>query len=102
MERPKAVLRTIGGDPVLRFERRFAHPPEKVWRAVSDPAELAHWFPAEVRTEPRAGAPVRVAFPDEAPVPADGGRGEVLGYDPPREHACNTDHVVCSLELIPE
>ncbi|MFC7740390.1 SRPBCC domain-containing protein [Nocardiopsis composta] len=102
MERPKAVLRTIGGDPVLRFERRFAHPPEKVWRAVSDPAELAHWFPAEVRTEPRAGAPVRFAFPDEAPVPADGGRGEVLEYDPPRVHAFTWNQDVLRFELFPD
>ncbi|WP_017591708.1 SRPBCC family protein [Nocardiopsis potens] len=100
MERPKAVLRTIGGEPVLRFERRIAHPPEKVWRAVSDPAELAHWFPAEVRTEPRAGAPVRFAFPGEDP--NGGGAGKVLEYDPPRVHAFTWEQDVLRFELFPD
>jgi uncharacterized protein YndB with AHSA1/START domain len=31
---------------VRRFERRLPHPPEKVWRALTEPAELAAWFPA--------------------------------------------------------
>ena len=34
---------------MLRFERVLAHPPEQVFRAISEPAELRHWFPAERR-----------------------------------------------------
>ena len=30
---------------VLRFERRLDYPPERVWRAITEPSELAHWFP---------------------------------------------------------
>jgi uncharacterized protein YndB with AHSA1/START domain len=30
----------------LTFERRLSHSVERVWRAVTEPAELAHWFPA--------------------------------------------------------
>jgi uncharacterized protein YndB with AHSA1/START domain len=30
-------LRRIDGKPVLRFERVLAHPPAKVWRAVTEP-----------------------------------------------------------------
>ena len=30
----------------LTFERRLAHSVERVWRAVTEPAELAHWFPS--------------------------------------------------------
>ena len=42
------TLDTIGGKAVVRFERRLAHAPEKVFRAISDPAEMRHWFPARV------------------------------------------------------
>jgi uncharacterized protein YndB with AHSA1/START domain len=37
----------------FRLERRFAYPPERVWRALTDPAELAQWFPLD-------GAPLEV------------------------------------------
>lgn len=33
-----------GGRMALRFERRFAHPRDKVWRALTDSDELRHWF----------------------------------------------------------
>ena len=32
---------TFDGRPALRFERRLAHSQERVWRAISEPAELA-------------------------------------------------------------
>jgi len=34
--------------PMLRFERRYGYPVERLWRAISDPAERAHWFPSDV------------------------------------------------------
>ena len=30
----------------LHLERHYEHSRERVWRAITDPAELAHWFPA--------------------------------------------------------
>lgn len=33
---------TIDGRPALVFERYLAHPVERVWRAVTEPRELAH------------------------------------------------------------
>ena len=35
----------IDGRPALRFERRLDHPIERVWRAITEPDELRHWFP---------------------------------------------------------
>ncbi|MCO1580706.1 SRPBCC domain-containing protein [Crossiella sp. SN42] len=70
--------------PVLRFERRLRHPPEKVWRAVTDPAHLKHWFPAELQTEQRIGAPITFVFPGAEAPP---GSGEILEFDPPRVFA---------------
>jgi uncharacterized protein YndB with AHSA1/START domain len=32
------------GKDVLRFERRLAHPVERVWAALTDPAQLIAWW----------------------------------------------------------
>ena len=42
----------------LRFERRLPHPPEKVWRALTEPHHLEAWFPAAIEGERAAGARV--------------------------------------------
>lgn len=34
--------------PVLRLERRYDQPVERVWRALTDPAQLRQWFPGEL------------------------------------------------------
>ncbi|GAA3262230.1 SRPBCC domain-containing protein [Nonomuraea helvata] len=36
------------GRTTLHMQRHLPHPPEKVWRAITDPQHLAHWFPATV------------------------------------------------------
>ncbi|MEV0387963.1 SRPBCC domain-containing protein [Nonomuraea sp. NPDC050643] len=36
------------GRTTLRLQRRLPHPPAKVWRAITDPQHLTHWFPADV------------------------------------------------------
>ena len=65
----------------LTFERRLAHPPERVWRAITEPEHLAAWFPAAIEGEWEAGAALRFVMPqDEAPDT----EGEMLVYDPPR------------------
>ena len=33
----------------LRLQRRYAHSAERVWRALTDPAELARWFAKPAR-----------------------------------------------------
>jgi uncharacterized protein YndB with AHSA1/START domain len=51
---PRVGRRTIGAiqaqmtledGPELRLERRYDHPVERVWRAITEPDELDHWFP---------------------------------------------------------
>ena len=49
------TLETIDGRPALRFERRLAHPVARVWRAVTEPDELAQWFVAPVAWTPALG-----------------------------------------------
>jgi uncharacterized protein YndB with AHSA1/START domain len=65
---------------VLRFERRLAHPPEKVWRALTEPAQLREWFPVDIEGERRAGAKLRFVFRDDAPTAAE--LPELLEHDP--------------------
>ena len=79
-----AALEERGGGAVLRFERRLAHPPEKVFRAISDPDELRHWFPATVELELRAGAPIRFAFEagDDGHAGRRGARGRPAAAPP--------------------
>lgn len=100
---PMATLDDGEGRPVLRFERRLAHPQEKVWKAVTDPAEMQHWFPATLRTELRAGAPIRFSFAGPGPaVESRFDEGEILEFDPPRVYAFRWADSVLRFELTPD
>ncbi|MEU4251856.1 SRPBCC family protein [Amycolatopsis sp. NPDC026612] len=77
----RAKLQTVGERPAVRLERRLKHAPEKVWHAITDPAELEHWFPAKVAVELRAGGTIRFTFPGEDSTTT----GRVVTADPPRE-----------------
>ena len=83
-----ATLETVDGRTTLRFERRLAHPPEKVWRALTDPAELTHWFPQDLVGTFAPGAKLRFAFRGQRPAldgkPIEDFTGEILEFDPPR------------------
>jgi uncharacterized protein YndB with AHSA1/START domain len=65
----------------LHFTRRLAHPPERVWRALVDPDELAAWFPTTIEGDCAPGAPLRFEFRSGAAPPVE---GEMIACDPPR------------------
>jgi uncharacterized protein YndB with AHSA1/START domain len=52
-----------GADGSIRvhFRRRLAHPPERVWAALTRPEEVARWF-AEMTLDPGAGGRVFLDF----------------------------------------
>jgi uncharacterized protein YndB with AHSA1/START domain len=54
-----ATFTSQANGATLRLERRFAHPPAKVWRALAEPAHLSQWFPFEVQFELALGSPIR-------------------------------------------
>lgn len=86
-----------GGRNVLRVERRVAHPPEKVWRAVTEPAELSAWFPSPVELdELRPGAEIR--FVGEG----FGSAGTIAEVDPPRLFAFDWEGELLRFELSPD
>ena len=94
------TLRTVDDHSVLRIERHLAHPPEKVWRAITEPAHLARWFPSQVEMDPRPGGAVRFTFAGEAEAPP-GGEGAVVVFDPPRALAYTWFDDVLRFELHP-
>jgi uncharacterized protein YndB with AHSA1/START domain len=63
----------------LRFHRTLPYPKEKVWRAITEPDELSHWFPTTIDGERAAGARLRFTFPRGQAPPMD---GEMLAYEP--------------------
>jgi uncharacterized protein YndB with AHSA1/START domain len=73
-------LEEIDGRWRLRFTRRLPRPPEKVWRALTQPDHLRAWFPTTIEGERAAGAPLRFSFPSGQAEPF---AGEMLVYDPP-------------------
>ena len=50
---------TLEGRPTVRVERRYPHPIEKVWRAVTTPEHLGQWFPSPVEVDLRPGGAMR-------------------------------------------
>jgi uncharacterized protein YndB with AHSA1/START domain len=78
---PNGSLREVDGRPELRFERVLGHPPERVWRALTDPDEQFAWHPTPARFELEAGG--RVEYLDGGYV-AGMDSGEVTACEPPR------------------
>jgi uncharacterized protein YndB with AHSA1/START domain len=69
------------GRSTLRFERDLSHPVERVWRAITDPAELKTWFPSRVELdELKVGARLHFVFETENVPSLD---GEITELEPP-------------------
>jgi uncharacterized protein YndB with AHSA1/START domain len=54
------TLENIDDRPTLRFERRYDHDVERVWRAITDPDELHYWFPPGEELEVAESEPPRL------------------------------------------
>jgi uncharacterized protein YndB with AHSA1/START domain len=83
---------TVDGRPALCFERQLDHSIERVWRAVTEPAELARWFVAEVPWTPAAGEEFE----------AGGETGRITAFEPPRLLAWTWGVERYSFELTPD
>ncbi|WP_414943009.1 SRPBCC family protein [Amycolatopsis sp. cmx-11-32] len=94
----RARLETVGERPALRLERRLAHSPERVWRAVTEPSELAKWFPAAVTVDLRPGGTIEFTFEGEKTPTV----GKVLEADEPRVFAFSWNEDVLRWEITPE
>lgn len=73
-------LEAVGDRWRIRFTRRLAHPPARVWQALMDERSLAAWFPTTIEGELRTGAVLRYRFRGEEAAPIE---GRMLEYRPP-------------------
>jgi uncharacterized protein YndB with AHSA1/START domain len=76
---------------VIRFERRLAHPVERVWGALTEPDQIAAWLAlAELELEEGGRVELRWQNHDEEGNTAVA-RGTVSALDPPRLLEFDTD-----------
>ncbi|WP_433157158.1 SRPBCC family protein [Kribbella sp. CA-247076] len=96
------TLSTENGRTVLRMRRELRHPVDKVWRAITEPAQLAGWFPAAVELDLRLDGPITFTFEEDPGAPIDEeSRGVIRAFEPPRliEYTWGTE--VLRWELVP-
>ncbi|WP_055489280.1 SRPBCC family protein [Streptomyces sp. TP-A0356] len=68
------------GRRAVRFSRVYDLPIDRVWRFVTDPDELAQWFPSRAEFDLRPGGTVRFSGDPNMPEST----GTVIAVDPPR------------------
>lgn len=79
MNETNGTLERTDAGPRLRFTRHLPHPPEKVWRAITEPEQLKAWFPDTIVVDEWAvGAPLRFVPGGDA---GEGFDGEVLAVE---------------------
>lgn len=92
-----ATLLDADGGWTLRFERRLAHPIEKVWRAVTEPEHRDRWFPQRIEGDLVAGGDLR--FVDDPNIPGEGLAGRCTVLDPPHILALEWGEDLLRIEL---
>ena len=92
-------LERVGDASVLRFRRRLAHPPQRVWTALTDDEHLVGWFPTTIEGERQPGAPLRFSFRRSEGEPFD---GEMLVFEPPSVMELRWADDILRFELEPD
>ncbi|MEU4293057.1 SRPBCC family protein [Kribbella sp. NPDC026596] len=96
------TLSTENGRTVLRMRRELRHPVAKVWRAITEPGQLAGWFPAAVEFDLRLDGPVRFTFENDPEAPVDlETSGVIRAYEPPNLIEYTWGDEVLRWELVP-
>lgn len=84
--RRESVFEAGDGRVAIRFVRLLPHPPEKVWRAITDPGQLSAWFPAVVELDVPAGSALFFGVTEEQRRRygmSEGSSGRMLRNEPP-------------------
>jgi uncharacterized protein YndB with AHSA1/START domain len=82
-----ALVRMENGREAVRYERVYAHAPQRVWSALIEPGSLKAWFPTsieglkEAAADKRIGAKLKFVFPEDDGPAQD---GELKVCEPPR------------------
>ncbi len=99
-----ATLEQDGPQYTLHVDRRLAHPPEKVWRVLTERELLRQWFPCDVDGDWEVGAELQFIFlhGEGEGLSEDELRGEVLVVDEPRLLEFRWGAHLMRYELMPE
>lgn len=77
---PLGAVVTEGEGATLVFRRRLPHPPEAVWKALTDPADLAAWYMTKAVIDGKVGGNVDfISGPSRLHV-----TGRILTWNPPK------------------
>jgi uncharacterized protein YndB with AHSA1/START domain len=96
-----ATIEKGSANPRVRLERELADPPAVVWRAITEPSELARWFPCAVEVDGgqwRVGAKITFTFPKD--VMDMTLFGEVLAVEEPRHLAYTWGEETLTFDLV--
>jgi uncharacterized protein YndB with AHSA1/START domain len=80
-EKLLGTLHRTGERMELQFTRSLAHPPDKVWRSITEAEHLAAWFPDRMEGDRAVGATLHFVPEGHEDSAFD---GKVLVFDPPR------------------
>jgi uncharacterized protein YndB with AHSA1/START domain len=74
----------VDGRSTIRFERRLAHPIERVWEAITDPAQVIRWW-GKLDSDMAEGGKFSLLWLNEGDEGENSGfRGTLTEFDPPR------------------
>jgi uncharacterized protein YndB with AHSA1/START domain len=95
-----------GETGTLLFERWLRHPPERVWRALTEPAEIRQWSIGEVKIDGRLGGsyeavtgPAQFAWTGRILVWEPHSTLEYESNTPPHEHLPQGERTIVRYEL---
>jgi len=92
-----------GDRRVIRFERRLAHPVERVWRALTEPGEIAAWLALAELDLTEGGRVVLTWQNTDTEGNTAVARGTVTALNPPKVLEFDTDiHGTLRWELEPD
>jgi len=84
MTTPLGTVTADDQGATIAFERRYPHPIEAVWAALTEPEQLASWLGVTVLEGCEGGTIVIEAGPQSLPVEVRRTTGRILAWDPPR------------------
>jgi uncharacterized protein YndB with AHSA1/START domain len=92
----------VEGRPGVRFVRELAHPPERIWRAITEPAEAAQWLPTEIQGDlNQQGAELRFDMRFEEESDEETATGSVTESERPRVLAYTWGDTAMRFEIEP-
>ncbi|HEY3799130.1 MAG TPA: SRPBCC domain-containing protein [Caulobacteraceae bacterium] len=80
------LARFIDRDTV-EYVRTYPHPIERVWNAITDPAQMSDWF-GPLQFEPRLGSAWVALWEEDSPF-----KGVITAFEPPRLVRFGSPHI---------